>query len=302
VAYFYVGGMRDQQFLLPVSMRDWLDEGHLAWFVIDVVERIDTSALHARHPNDGVGRPAYDPDMMLALIFYAYAGGVRSSRRIEASCTTDAAYRVICGDVVPDHATIARFLVDHQDAITQIFVQGCWSCPTAPRPWSLPSGPILSRPPTRPGRQRWALWPICSGWRSQHPGGHLSNPRPPTLPSRNNDPRRLCRRPWSSRIMVMNALGSWNPRAALHCRPITALLKGRSCGLGEGSSRLSPEDRHRVWRLRLLTPAVCMCASPRAGRLSRSQLPLGAVRVEDGDRRQLALDIEVVPVEIGLGT
>ena len=131
MAYFYVGGMRDQQFLLPVSMRDWLDEGHLAWFVIDVVERIDTSALHARHPNDGVGRPAYDPDMMLALIFYAYAGGVRSPRRIEASCTTDAAYRVICGDVVPDHATIARFLVDHQDAITQIFVQVLRLCAAA---------------------------------------------------------------------------------------------------------------------------------------------------------------------------
>lgn len=122
MAYFYVGGMRDQQFLLPVSMRDWLDEGHLAWFVIDIVERIDTSALHARHPNDGPGRPAYDPDMMLALLFYAYAGGVRSSRRIEASCRTDAACRVICGDVVPDHATIARFLVDHQDAIAAVFV------------------------------------------------------------------------------------------------------------------------------------------------------------------------------------
>jgi len=57
VAYFYVGGVRDQAFLLPVSMRDWLDEGHLAWFVIDVVERIDTSGLHARHPNDAAGRP-----------------------------------------------------------------------------------------------------------------------------------------------------------------------------------------------------------------------------------------------------
>jgi transposase len=87
---------RDQLFLLPVSMRDWLAEGHLAWFVIEVVERIDTCGLHVRHRNDGVGRPAYDPDMMLALLFYAYATGMRSSRRIEASCRTDAAYRVIC--------------------------------------------------------------------------------------------------------------------------------------------------------------------------------------------------------------
>jgi len=122
MAYHYIGGDRDQLFLLPISMRDWLAEGHLAWFVIEVVERIDTSRLHGRHRNDGVGRPAYDPDMMLALLFYAYAGGARSSRRIEASCRTDAAYRVICGDVVPDHATIARFLVNHQETIREIFV------------------------------------------------------------------------------------------------------------------------------------------------------------------------------------
>jgi transposase len=102
VAYHYIGGMRDQQFLMPVSMRDWLAEGHLAWFVIEVVERLDTAALHLRHRNDGAGRPAYDPDMMLALLLYAYVTGQRSSRRIEAACRTDAAHRVICGDVVPD--------------------------------------------------------------------------------------------------------------------------------------------------------------------------------------------------------
>src|SRR2546428_7814124 len=96
MARFYVSADRDQQFLLPVSMRDWLDEGHLAWFVIDVVEAVDTMAFHARHANDGVGRPAYDPDMMLALLFYAYCVGVRSSRAIEAACRTAAAYKPIC--------------------------------------------------------------------------------------------------------------------------------------------------------------------------------------------------------------
>ncbi|MBA2522840.1 MAG: transposase, partial [Solirubrobacterales bacterium] len=69
---------RDQSLLLAPDLRDWLDEGHLAWFIIDVVAQIDTSAFHARHPNDGPGRPAYDPDMMLALLFYAYAMGLRS--------------------------------------------------------------------------------------------------------------------------------------------------------------------------------------------------------------------------------
>jgi hypothetical protein len=128
MAYHDTGGLRDQLFLMPVSMRDWLAEGHLPWFIIEVVERIDTAGLHVRHRNDGVGRPAYDPDMMLALLFYAYAGGSRSSRRIEASCRTDAAYRVICGDVVPDHATIARFLVNHSQTRSVSSSSPCCAC------------------------------------------------------------------------------------------------------------------------------------------------------------------------------
>lgn len=97
MAYHYIGGVRDQQFLMPVDMADWLDESHLAWFLIDVVDRLDTAALHARHPNDGAGRPAYNPDMMLCLLLYAYSTSTRSSRRIEGLCRTDAAYRVIAG-------------------------------------------------------------------------------------------------------------------------------------------------------------------------------------------------------------
>ena len=131
VAYHYIGGMRDQQFLMPVDMADWLDEGHLAWFIIDVVERIDTGRLHGLHPNDGAGRPAYDPDMMLALLLYAYATSTRSSRRIEQLCATDAAYKVIAGGVIPDHATIARFLVNHEQAIHTVFVQVLSLCAEA---------------------------------------------------------------------------------------------------------------------------------------------------------------------------
>jgi transposase len=131
VAYFYLGPQRDQLFLMPVCMRDWLEDGHLAWFIIDVVAELDTSALHARHPNDGVGRPAYDPEMMCALLLYAYSNGLRSSRRIESSCRTDAAYRVICGGLVPDHATIARFVVDHEQALEGLFVSGLRLCAAA---------------------------------------------------------------------------------------------------------------------------------------------------------------------------
>jgi transposase len=126
-----VGGGRDQLFLLATSMRDWLDEGHLAWFMIDVVAKVDTKAFHAIHPNDGPGRPAYDPDMMLALLFYAYGIGMRSSRRIEAACRTDAAFRVICGNATPDHATIARFVVDHETAIEASFFDVLRLCAAA---------------------------------------------------------------------------------------------------------------------------------------------------------------------------
>jgi transposase len=131
VAYEYLTPARDQLFLVPVCMREWLCEGHLALFVIDAVARLDTQALHARHPNDGPGRPAYDPEMMCALLLYAYMSGVRSSRRIEAACRTDAAYKVICGGLVPDHTTIARFIGDQQQALEGLFVSGLRLCQAA---------------------------------------------------------------------------------------------------------------------------------------------------------------------------
>lgn len=121
MAFDYVPVDRDQQFLLPPSMRDWLPEGHLAWFVLDVVARVDTSRLHARHPRHGVGRRAYDPDMLLALLVYAYCTGQRSSRQIEGLCEVDVAYRVITANLAPDHTTIARFRQDHQAEAVQLF-------------------------------------------------------------------------------------------------------------------------------------------------------------------------------------
>jgi transposase len=126
----YLCPARDQLFLLPVSMREWLDEGHLAWFVLDVVAELDTRALH-RRPGGCPGRPPYEPEMMCALLLYAYCCGVRFSRRIEAACRTDAAFRVICGGLVPDHATIARFVVDHERALEGLFVEGLRLCAAA---------------------------------------------------------------------------------------------------------------------------------------------------------------------------
>jgi transposase len=121
---------RDQLFLMPVSMRDWLEEGHLAWFVLDVVDELDTRELH-RRPGGCPGRPPYEPEMMCALLLYAYCCGMRSSRRIEAACRTDAAFRVICGGLDPDHATIARFVTDQEQALEGLFVEGLRLCAAA---------------------------------------------------------------------------------------------------------------------------------------------------------------------------
>jgi transposase len=126
----YVCPARDQLFLMPVSMREWLEEGHLAWFVLDVVARMNTSGLHLR-PGGAAGRPPYEPEMMVALLLYAYCCGIRSSRRIEGQCRTDAAFRVICGGLVPDHATIARFVVGQEDPLEGLFVEGLRLCAAA---------------------------------------------------------------------------------------------------------------------------------------------------------------------------
>jgi len=107
--------LRDQPFLLPPDMREWLPEGHLAWFVIDAVESLDVARFAVRVTPRGslAGRAAYDPRVLLSLLVYGYAAGVRSSRRIERACAEDVAFRVICAQDVPDHATIARFRREH---------------------------------------------------------------------------------------------------------------------------------------------------------------------------------------------
>ena len=131
MAYNYKVPLRDQLFLLPPSIADWLPEEHLVWFVLDVVAVVDLSAFHARHPNDGAGRAAYDPEMMLALLVYGYCRGLRSSRRIEAACRADLAFRAICADVVPDHIAVARFRADHTEAIRAVFIDVLALCAKA---------------------------------------------------------------------------------------------------------------------------------------------------------------------------
>ena len=123
MAYNFVHCDRDQPFLMPPSLDDWLPKDHLVRFVIAVVETLDLSAFYARRREDGWGRAAYDPKMMVALLIYAYATGARSSRLIERRCVEDIAFRFIAANETPDHATIARFAKDHEQELADLFDQ-----------------------------------------------------------------------------------------------------------------------------------------------------------------------------------
>jgi transposase len=112
---------REQAFLMPPSLREWLPEDHLAWFVIEAVEQMDLVELYADYRADGHGRAAYEPSMVVALLLYAYATKQRSARAIERHCRQDIASRVITANRVPDHATIARFVARHERALAELF-------------------------------------------------------------------------------------------------------------------------------------------------------------------------------------
>jgi transposase len=112
-------------------LREWLPEDHLAWFVLDAVDTLDLSEFYGAYREDGWGRAAFEPAMMVALLLYAYAIGERSSRRIERRCREDIAFRVIAANRLPDHATIARFRARHERALAATFTQVLALCARA---------------------------------------------------------------------------------------------------------------------------------------------------------------------------
>jgi transposase len=134
MAYNFLRGDRDQPFLLPPDLRDWLPEGHLAWFILDVVDQLDLEPFLRAYRADGHGHPAYDPKMLLGVLLYAYAIGVRSSRQIERRCREDLAFRVLAGNQLPDHVTVARFRVRDQQALAGFLVQSLKLCGGRPSP------------------------------------------------------------------------------------------------------------------------------------------------------------------------
>ncbi len=112
----------EQDLLLPPSLRDWLPEGHLAYFVSDLVDHLDMSAITAVYEEDR-GHPPYHPVMMTKVLLYAYCVGVFSSRKIQRRLVEDVAFRVLAADNQPDFRTVADFRKRHLAALQGFFEQ-----------------------------------------------------------------------------------------------------------------------------------------------------------------------------------
>ena len=121
----------DQQWLFPPSPRDWLDENHLVYFLLDVVGQMDLSPFYERYKNSLTGQPPFHPQMMVTLLLYAYCRGVFSSRKIQTRCVEDVAFRVIVGEDAPDIRTISDFRKDNLSHMQQLFVQTLQVCAQA---------------------------------------------------------------------------------------------------------------------------------------------------------------------------
>ena len=112
---------RGQLLLMPPSLVEWLPDDHLVWTVLGAVEVMDLSRFNESYRLGGAGRPPYDPQMLVALLLYAYARGNRSSRGIERACQEDVAFKVITSLRTPDHSTIAEFGRRHEAEIGELF-------------------------------------------------------------------------------------------------------------------------------------------------------------------------------------
>ena len=113
----------DEELLLPPSLRDWLPENHLTYFVSDVVDNLDLSAMDAVYGNEKRGQPPYDPQMMTKVLVYGYCVGVFSSRRIERRLVEDIAFRVLAADNQPNFRTISDFRKVHLQTLEGLFEQ-----------------------------------------------------------------------------------------------------------------------------------------------------------------------------------
>jgi len=121
----------DQLLLLPPDMSHWLPQEHLVYFLRDVVGQMDLSTIYASYDGSKGGQPAYHPDMMVALLIYAYCAGLPSSRKIERASYELIPFRVLTADQHPDHDTIAEFRRRHLEALAALFIQVLRLCQKA---------------------------------------------------------------------------------------------------------------------------------------------------------------------------
>jgi transposase len=113
----------EQELLLPPSLRDWLPENHLVYFVSDVVDQLDLSKIHAAYGEERRGQPPYDPGLMTKLLVYGYCIGVFSSRRIQKRLQEDIPFKVLAAGNEPDFRTISDFRKNHLEALQGLFEQ-----------------------------------------------------------------------------------------------------------------------------------------------------------------------------------
>lgn len=131
MSYNFLPYDRDQLYLLPPALQDWLPESDLAWFLLDAVAQMDLKKIMQTYRSDGWGQAAYEPTMMVALLLYAYCVGERSSRRIERLCERDIAFRIIAANQRPDHTTLARFRQTHEKPLAALFTDVLRLCAKA---------------------------------------------------------------------------------------------------------------------------------------------------------------------------
>lgn len=118
----------EQDYVLPVSMREWLPQGHLAYFISDTVEALDLSEIEAVYEREARGYPPYHPQMMTKILFYAYCTGVFSSRKIACRLEEDVAFRVLAAENRPDFRTVSDFRKRHLAALAKLFRQVLLLC------------------------------------------------------------------------------------------------------------------------------------------------------------------------------
>src|SRR5919109_369505 len=230
---------REQSFLMPPDLREWLPPRHLAWFVIDAVAEVNLDAFYGAYRVDGGSRPPYDPAIMVALLLYAYARGIWSSRVIERACEENVAFRVLAAQQRPDHATLARFVDRHQEAIAGLFGEVLTLCA---RSGLVKVGVIAvdgTKVQANASRTRTST---TSSWRARS----SKRPRPSTRPRTSSTARRAatsCRRSSPPpRPPRMVARGQAAPRGRARGEPAAGAAQPR-----ETPARGQAPPRAGVW-------------------------------------------------------